>query len=112
MTRSRLVGLALAIRIACSACVLPLVSAWRMPSRAASTTAVVWTIAMSPAVTTTCFCFGWVHGRDFGTSCEPTRRGCEREATVTTREHTPCEVHQLPTCEDRGNIGGQAMRRP
>lgn len=58
-----------------------------------------------------CFCFAWIHGDDFGTSCEPTLAACEQEARDLGREHTDCRGTRRPACDDEATIGGQRMRR-
>lgn len=94
---------------AASTCVRELVATWRMPGRATSVTTVVWTLALAE-LATSCFCFHWIHGPDFGVSCEPTRAACEQEIETNGREHTACEPVTRPRCDDEATIGGQRMR--
>ncbi len=94
---------------AASACVRGLVLGWRMPGRASSVTTVVWTLALAE-LRASCFCFHWIHGGDFGISCEPARAACEREIETIGREHTDCEPMTRPRCDDEATIDGRRMR--
>lgn len=93
-----------------SACVQPLVAGWRVPTRAASFTTVVWTLALAPLTERACFCFDWIHGSDFGISCEPTQAACEREQAALGRDHTECRPARRVRCDDEATIGGHRMR--
>lgn len=54
-----------------------------------------------------CFCFGWVHGADHGTTCRPTRAACTRASRETTREHTLCAARERSgECTDDAFIDG------
>jgi hypothetical protein len=105
-----------------TACVVGVVRTWRMTRAAPSVTTVSLALALAPVEAgpdrpapleeARCFCFGWVHGDDHGTSCSTTRAACEAEATELGREHTPCRSSRRPACDDDAFIDGRHLRRP
>lgn len=94
MSRSRIMALAIAL----AAAVLPQAEA-QPPATDAGTSV-------------RCMCFDWIHGPDFGTSCEPTRRACEREAAAMGRDHTECRAMRRARCDDEATVDGQRMTHP
>ena len=59
-----------------------------------------------------CYCFSWVHGDDFGTTCRNTRAACEAAGRASRRDHSPCTEHLVGGhCSDHGRVGGRHYRR-
>lgn len=97
-------------------CVVAAMRGWRMPGRARSVTTVAWAVRLAaapPPPDVQCYCFSWVHGSDFGTSCSTSMADCAAEAEASMRDRTECRpAGQRPRCPDEAVIDGHRMERP
>ena len=60
----------------------------------------------------TCWCYRWVHRRDFGTDCLPSRARCEHDRGATSHDTSRCERSEQAECVRDGYEGGRHRRLP
>lgn len=99
------------VTVRVATCVIEHLAQWRMPRRATSVTTVTWSLTLL-GTGPVCQCFSWVHGDDFGMSCEPSRAACEAEIRELGRDHTECRAVRRERCDDHATIDGAAMTHP